>query len=425
MKETINIKKGLFSLSPLLVFLLFYVGMSIWSGDFYSTPIIVAFLLASLYSILTLRGRTIEERFAVLARGAAAEGFQTMIWIFVLAGAFAATAKAAGAIDATVNLTLNLLPGNMLLCGLFIASCFVSLSIGTSVGTIAALTPIACGLTEKTDVALPLFVATVVGGAYFGDNLSFISDTTIMATKTQGCEMKDKFRFNILIAIPAALLCLAVYAFIGWNTHCQMQSAGLEPLLIMPYIFIIAAALMGMNVILLLASGTLMAGAIGMYDGAFDLQGLISSANSGIMNMSELIIVTLLAAGMMESIRVTGGIQFIMQRISSIVKGRRGAELSIAFLVMLTDFCTANNTIAILSVGPLAREISCKYGIDPRRSASLLDTFSCLAQGIIPYGAQMLIASGLAMLNPLDIIPYLFYPFALGLIALIYIFTKK
>lgn len=425
MNNIVSPWKGLLSLSPLVVFLLFYVCMSIFCGDFYAIPIIVAFLISCLYSLLILRGRNLEERFGVLARGASMPGLMTMIWIFVLAGAFASTAKATGAIDAVVGFTLWAMPPGMLPCGLFVAACFVSLSLGTSVGTIAALTTVACGLAERTGMSVPMMAAAVVGGAFFGDNLSFISDTTIVATRTQGCRMGDKFRYNVCIAMPAAAVCAGIYVMAGWGMEAPVPVFDTNVWLILPYVFVIVAALAGMNVLLLLAVGTLMAGVIGLAAGSLDFLGWVAAMNEGIMGMSELIIVTMLAAGMVEVIRETGGIDYMMQCLSKVVRGRRGAELSIALSVMLTDFCTANNTIAILSVGHLAREVSARYGVDPRRAASLLDTFSCFAQGIIPYGAQMLIAASLASLNPLEIMPYLYYPFVLGTVALIYILIKK
>jgi len=422
MEERISPMEGLTSLSPLLVFLLLYLALSLWAGDFYAMPITVAFLASCLYSLLILRGRSVEERFAVLTKGASEPSLMMMIWIFILAGAFAATAKGMGAIEAMVNLTLAFMPSSMLLPGLFLASCFVSLSVGTSVGTIAALTPIAAGIANQTGQSLPMIVAIVVGGAYFGDNLSFISDTTIMATRTQGCRMSDKFRMNLRIALPAALITMGLYVFIGTQQQSAAPVGEVDYIRVLPYLFVLVAAVAGMNVMLVLTLGTIFAFVIGALVGAAMPLDSIKSMGDGIMGMSELIIVTLMAGGLIEVIRQTGGIRFLLQQLTSHISGRRGAECSIAALVTLTDLCTANNTIAILTVGPLARDISSHYGVDPRRSACLLDTFSCFAQGLIPYGAQMLIACGLASVNPLQIIPYLFYPYILGVIATIYIF---
>jgi Na+/H+ antiporter NhaC len=424
MEERINGTQGLISVSPMIVFLAVYTSSSIIAGDFYAASIIVSFLIACLYSIFIVRGKNIESRFAVLAKGAAKEDIMTMVLIFILAGAFASTAKQMGAIEATVNLTLSLMPMKMMLCGLFIASCFVSLSIGTSVGTIAALTPIACGIAEKTGENLPLLVAVIVGGAYFGDNLSFISDTTIMATKTQGCKLKDKFRYNLKIALPAAIITLILYLIAGTEVSSVEISKDINYLLIIPYLYILVAAICGLNVMLLLSTGTILAGMMGLMMNKLTLAEWSSAMNSGIMGMGELIIVTLLAGGMIEVMRETGGIEYLKTTLTSKIKSRTGAEISIAGLVILTDFCTANNTIAILTTGPLAKEISTLYKIDPRRTASILDTFSCFAQSIIPYGAQLLIAGGLACINPLEIIPYLYYPFILGIFALLYIIFK-
>ena len=421
MKDNISTGKGLLALSPLIVFLLLYLLLSIVADDFYAVPITVAFLAACLYSLFIMRGQSIGERFGHLSEGAASPSVMQMLWIFILAGAFASTAKQMGAIDATIRLALIAVPPGFLLSSLFLASCFISLSTGTSVGTIAALVPIASSMASQTGSSTAMMVAIVVGGAYFGDNLSFISDTTIVATQTQGCKMKDKFRANISIALPAALICLALYAC---QTPVNVEPDKMGPVsypAIIPYIYIIVAALCGMNVMLVLASATLLAGIIGLSSSTLTPFGWLRAMNDGIMGMSELIIVTLMAAGLMQVIRLAGGINWLMQVFSRRIKGRRSAELSMATLVVLTDFCTANNTIAILSIGPLARRIAKLYDIAPRRAASILDTFSCLAQGIIPYGAQMLIASGLAAINPLDIIPYLYYPYILGAVAILYI----
>ena len=425
MKEGISNKKGLLALSPLIVFLLLYLFLSLVADDFYAVPLTVAFLAASLYSLFIMRGLSFGKRFERLAEGAASPSVMQMLWIFILAGAFAATAKQMGAIDATIHLALTAVPPGFVLSSLFLASCFISLATGTSVGTIAALVPIASSMAEQTGSNTAMMVAIVVGGAYFGDNLSFISDTTIVATQTQGCEMKDKFRANIWIALPAALICLALYACLPSINVVPDNLGNIFYPAIIPYIYIIVAALAGMNVMLVLASATILAGVIGIASGALTPFGWFRAMNDGIMGMSELIIVTLLAAGLMQVIRQAGGIDWLMQQFNSRKGTRRKAELSMATMVVLTDFCTANNTIAILSVGPLARYLALRYSIEPKRAASILDTFSCMAQGIIPYGAQMLIASGLAAVNPLDIIPYLYYPYILGVVALIYIIIPR
>lgn len=421
----VSSRSGLLALSPLVVFLVLYVVLSVVRNDFYSVPITVAFLSASVYAVAINRGLPLEQRVEVFSRGAAQTGLLMMVWIFIIAGAFAASAKEMGCIQATVDFCLWLLPPQLLLGGLFLASCFISLSVGTSVGTIVALVPIASGIAAQTDASLPMVVATVVGGAYFGDNLSFISDTTIVATKTQGCLLKDKFRTNVRIVTPAAMIVFVAYIIMGMDMNVVREVREVNLLLVLPYILVLATAIMGMNVMLVLAMGILSTGLIGMVQGAYDIYGWMAAMGNGIMGMSELIIVTLLASGMVSVIKHMGGIDYILQRMTRHISGRRGAELAIATLVVLTDFCTANNTIAILTVGPLAKDISQRYGIDARRAASLLDTFSCFAQGIIPYGAQMLMASGLAMLNPLEIIPYLYYPFVMGFFALMSIIKRN
>lgn len=421
-------RKGFWALSPLLVFLFLYLVTSIIANDFYKVPIVVAFLVSCIYAIVITKDTKLEERIKIFSKGAGNPNMMLMIWIFILAGAFAASAKNMGAIDATVNLTLHLLPDNLLLAGIFLASCFISLSVGTSVGTIVALTPIAAGIADKTDTNLPMLVAIVVGGAYFGDNLSFISDTTILATKTQGCEMKDKFKVNFMIVTPAAIIALILYIFGGINIEAPQNIPPVNVLKVIPYLIVLATAIMGMNVMIVLTLGILLAGAIGFVTGEYTLYTWFNAMGSGIMNMGELIIITMLAGGLMELIRYNGGITYVIQSLTKKINGKRGAELSIAALVSLTDICTANNTVAIITVGPLANEIAERYGIDKRKSASILDTFSCFAQGLIPYGAQMLMAAGLASINPVCIIPYLYYPMLMGLCAflsIIFRYPKK
>lgn len=385
-------------------------------------------MLTGIYSVCLIRGLPLMQRIEVFSRGAAQPGLLMMIWIFILAGAFAASAKQMGAIQATVNLCMWMLPPQLLLAGLFLAACFISLSVGTSVGTIVALVPIASGISQQTGMALPLVVAAVVGGAYFGDNLSFISDTTIMATQTQGCRQSDKFRLNARIVVPAAAVVLVGYIVVGWNMHMEQSVHGVDWVLVVPYLIVLVTAVMGMNVMAVLALGLLSTGVIGMARGSYRFYEWLNAMGEGILGMDELIIVTLLAAGMVGVIRHLGGIDYILQTLTRRISGKRGAELSIAGLVVLTNFCTANNTIAILTVGNLVKDIATRFGIDPRRSASILDTFSCFAQGIIPYGAQMLMASSLAALNPIEIIPHLYYPFVMGtfmLMAILFRYPRK
>ena len=417
-------KKGLIALSPLMVFILFYLVTSIIAGDFYKIPITVAFMVSSIYAVIIFNGKPLMARINTFSRGAATEQMMLMIWIFVLAGAFAYSAKQMGSIDATVNLTLWLLPPQMLLAGMFLAACFVSISIGTSVGTIAALVPIAAGVAEETGLSVAMMTAIIVGGSFFGDNLSFISDTTIMATQTQNCRLSDKFRVNIFIAAPAALIILIVYILMGQATNATQQIPPVEWIKVTPYLVVLITAILGMNVMAVLTIGILLTGIVGFFTGGFDLYGWFGAMGEGILSMGELIIVTMMAAGMLELIRQQGGIDFIIRLLTRRVSSKRGAELSIAALVSLVDICTANNTVAILTVGGISKEVGDRFGVDNKKCASILDTFSCTIQGIIPYGAQMLIAAGLASLNPVAILPYLYYPITLGIVALLSILLR-
>lgn len=412
------------ALMPLVVFLCLYLVTSLIVNDFYKVPITVAFLVASVYAVATTKGLSLNDRILQYSSGAANKNIMLMLWIFILAGAFAQSAKAMGAIDATVNLTLLLLPDNLLLAGIFLASCFISLSIGTSVGTIVALTPVAAGIAMKTDVSLPFMTALVIGGAFFGDNLSFISDTTIAATRTQGCVMRDKFRVNFLIAVPAALLVFIYYIIYGTQVESASEIHAIEWGKVIPYLIVLGTAIAGMNVTLVLLLGVLSTGIIGCIYGSFDLFGWFASMGEGITGMGELIIITLMAGGMLELIRFNGGVDYILHHLTRHVSNKRGAELSIAALVSLANFCTANNTIAIITVGPLANNIAEQFRVDIRKSASILDTFSCVVQGLIPYGAQMLIAAELTKLSPISIIGYLYYPIILGIVALLSILLR-
>ena len=420
--------KGILSLSPIAFFLLVYVGVSLVAGDFYRVPLTVAFLLSSVYAIFVTTGKSLRERIHIFSSGAGHVDIMLMVWIFLLAGAFASSAKAMGAIDATVQLSLQFLPDNLLLAGLFISACFISMSIGTSVGTIVALVPIAAGIANATQVSVPFVVGVVVGGAFFGDNLSFISDTTIMATRTQGCKMSDKFKVNSQIVIPAALLVLLLYIVMGASIHSVPSLHEVNMLKVLPYIVVLVTAVAGVDVMVVLLVGILLSGIIGMYYGCFDVLGWFGAMGEGVMGMSELIIVSMLAGGLMALIRHNGGIDFVISLLTNRIRSTRGAELTIGGLVVFTDFCTANNTVAILTIGPIARDIALRYNVDLRKSASLLDTFSCLAQAVIPYGAQLLMAASLAAISPVEIIPYLYYPFTMGafaLLAVLFRFPRK
>lgn len=415
-------KKGLLALSPLILLIALIALFTGYSAEEShkdtSLSLTVAFMISSIYAVAISGGMPIRKRIDTYSRGAGANNLMLMLWIYVLAGAFAASAKAMGAVDATVNLALSLLPASMILPGLFLAACFISLSIGTSVGTIVALVPIAAGLAHSVDANLALTVAIIVGGAYFGDNLSFISDTTVVATQTQGCQMSDKFRVNALIVIPAAIIILIIYGILGAGTKAPTHIDAVQYMKVLPYIVVLVTAIAGMNVMAVLTLGSILCGIIGIIDGGYDIFGWFSAMGNGVIGMGELIIIAMMAGGMLEIIRENGGIDFIISKITAHVNSKRGAELSIAALVSMVNICTANNTVAILTVENISKKIGDKFGVDNRKAASILDTFSCTIQGLIPYGVQMLLAAGLSGLSPLDIIPYLYYPMAIGLAAL-------
>ncbi|MBD9058360.1 MAG: Na+/H+ antiporter NhaC family protein [Prevotella sp.] len=421
-------KKGLLALSPLFLLIVLIVAFTVYSVDAShkdtNLSLTVAFMISSIYAIAISGGMPIKSRVDTYSKGAGANNLMLMLWIYVLAGSFAASAKAMGAVDATVNLALSILPASMILPGLFLAACFISVSIGTSVGTVVALVPIAAGLAHSMDVNIGMMTAIIVGGAYFGDNLSFISDTTVVATQTQNCKMSDKFRVNSLIVVPAAVIVLAIYAVMGIGLQAPTDIPEVEYVKVLPYLVVLVTAVAGMNVMAVLTMGTLLCGVIGVScqllgaTGGYGLFGWFSAMGNGIIGMGELVIIAMMAGGMLEIIRENGGINYIIDKITAHVSNKRGAELSIAALVSMVNVCTANNTVAILTVGNIAKKIGDKFGVDNRKAASILDTFSCSVQGLIPYGVQMLLAAGLANLSPMDILPYLYYPLAIGIAAL-------
>ena len=433
MQENISRRRGLLALSPLLVFVCIYLLSSIVAQDFYAVPVASAFLIASVYAMLISRGETLEKRIEAFSKGAGNKSVLLMIWIFIMAGAFASTAKSIGAIDATVNLAMAILPGKFIFAGLFLAACFISMSIGTSVGTIVALVPIASGIAAQlqaggaTDFTCdPAFItAIIVGGAFFGDNLSFISDTTIAATRTQGCSMKDKFKANFRIVWPAAMIVCAIYIFLGLSVSFSPEYEAVNWYLLIPYILVIALALSGVNVLVVLAIGIGVNAILGLGFCSIGWTGLLKSIGDGIAGMGDLIIVTILAGGMLELIRINGGIDWIVGAMTRNIKGKLGAELSIAALVSFANMCTANNTISIITVGGIANDISKRFGLEPRRVASILDTFSCMVQGIIPYGAQLLLASGLTEVPVFSISSFLYYPLVMGVCSLMAILIRK
>ena len=415
---------SLWALSPLLVFLCLYLVVSLLVNDFYKVPITVAFLVSSVYAVCITKGLSLNDRILQFSLGAANKNVMLMIWIFILAGAFAQSAKDIGAIDATVNMALELLPGNLLLAGFFLAACFISLSIGTSVGTIVALVPVIAGIAEKTVMDMAFMTAIVVGGAFFGDNLSFISDTTITATRTQGCQMKDKFRVNFRLVLPAAVCVLGYYVYRGFGMNVSQEAYTIEWVKVLPYLVVLVTAFLGMNVSAVLILGIVATGVVGLCTGSFGLFDWFGSLGSGMSGMGELIIITLMAGGMLELIRFNGGVDYIIEVLTRRINGKKGAEMCIAALVSIANICTANNTIAIITVGPLAKDIATKYGVDNRKCASILDTFSCVVQGVIPYGAQMLMAAKLASISPLSIIEYLYYPLGILVMAMFSILAR-
>lgn len=423
-----NHKQGILAISPLIVFVILYFVSSIIAGDFYMMPITVAFMLSCIYAIMTFRGRSVKDRVETFCIGAGEKNIMMMLCIFVLAGAFANSAKDAGCIEATVNLTLSLMPDSMIMAGLFIAACFISLAIGTSVGTIVALTPIAAGLAHSTGSSVPMMTAVIVGGSFFGDNLSFISDTTIVATSTQGCKQSDKFLVNSYTTIPVAIAVMVMYFFIGTGTQAPAVIPDIDYVKILPYIIVIVCALCGMNVFVVLTFGIISTGLIGIGYGVYDLFGWCQSMGKGITGMGELVIVAVLAGGLLKVMTENGALEYLISIMTKKIRSKRSCELTIAMLVSLVNICTANNTVAILTVGSISKRIGDSYGVDNRKSASILDSFSCCIQGILPYGAQILMATGLAAVSPIEILKYLYYPFVLfsvSVIAILILYPKK
>ena len=418
-------KKGLLALSPIAAMIVLLIVLSAYYGGVSNAPLLFIFVITAMIAVGLTRGIPLGERISIFSQGAGSPKLLLMVWIFMLAGAFAATAKEMGAAGAMVDLTLRILPTNFALAGLFIAACLTSICMGTSVGTIVALMPIATGLAEATTMSLPVVAAAVVGGAFFGDNLSVISDTTIVATQSQGCRMSDKFRFNIRMVTPAAILVTVLYIFLGWSTKGIAAEGEILWWKVMPYIVVFVCAICRINVLVVLALGCMLTCATGIIDGSYDLIGWEEAALHGVMGMSELILISLLAGGIFALIRYNGGFDFMISRMTRHLKSSAGAEWSICGLVAFANICTANNTIAILSVGDIARHVAEKFDIDPRRSASLLDTTSCCVQGLLPYGAQLLMASGIAGISAMSIVPWLFYPFFLSLTVIATIVCRK
>jgi len=418
-----EIKKGnAYALLPLGLFLVLFVGSGIISGDFYKMPVLVAFIISAGVALLFNKKATLDEKMSVFCKGAGDSNIILMVIIFLLAGAFSGTAKAMGGVDSTVNLSLSILPSNLLVTGLFVIGCFISISMGTSVGTIAALAPIGLGIAEKTSIPVALVLGAIVGGAMFGDNLSMISDTTIAAVRTQGCELKDKFKMNFFIVLPAAIITVILLTVKTSGYEVNLDSGyEYELIKVVPYLLVLIGALCGANVFALLGSGIVFAGIVGLVTNSFDVFGLIEAISTGMSGMYELSLLAIIIGGVVELIKFNGGIDYVLYFITSRIRSKKRAEFGIAALVSIIDLCTANNTIAIVAAGPLAKDISEKYNIDKRKSASILDIFSSCWQGFIPYGAQLLTAAGVASISPVEIMPYLFYPglmFICGIISI-------
>lgn len=419
-------KKGrAIALLPIGVFLIIFLGAGIVFKDFYAMPAIVAFLIALFVAFLQNKELSFNKKIEVIAKGVGEENIITMSLIFLCAGGFSGAVTAAGGVDSTVNLGLSLIPAHFAVAGLFLIGCFISVSMGTSMGTIAALAPIAVGISEKTGFALSICIGAVVCGAMFGDNLSMISDTTIAAVKTQGCEMKDKFKANFFIVLPAAIITVLIFWFATRNMNFQLEENLSYSLWeVLPYMVVLLGALIGINVFVVLISGIVISLIVGVSMGHIALSEMFQVVGNGVTSMYDITVISIIVACIVSLVKEHGGIQFILNLIKSKINGRRGAEFGIALLALFVDACTANNTVAIVMTGPIAKEISEEFDVDPRRSASLLDMFTSVGQGIIPYGAQLLSAATLTGLTPLQIIPNLYYPLLMGVCGVLTIIFR-
>ncbi|MGJ7918990.1 Na+/H+ antiporter NhaC family protein [Neobacillus sp. LXY-4] len=420
---SLNKRGNAWALLPFVVFLCLFIGSGVVTGDFYKFPVLVAIVISSAVALVMNRKKSFNHKVEIFCKGAGNSNIMLMVLIFLLAGAFSAMAKGMGAVDSTVNLALSVVSQNLLMVGLFIIACFISLSMGTSMGTIVALAPIGVGISDQTDISLALSMAAVIGGAMFGDNLSFISDTTIAAVRTQGTKMRDKFKVNFYIVLPAAIVTCIILGILTMGVQADITQNDYNWVKILPYLCVLITALAGINVFLVLAIGIGFAGAIGFVDGSYTFMDIVQTAGEGMAGMYETSFLAILIAGMVAVIQHNGGIDFLLDRVTRNIKSKKGAEFGIAGLVGLTDLSTANNTISIIIAGPLAKNIADQYGIDPRRSASILDVVSCSIQGLIPYGAQLLVAAGVAKISPISILPYSYYPVLIGVCAVIAILT--
>ncbi|MEK3806455.1 Na+/H+ antiporter NhaC family protein [Bacillus sp. FSL H8-0547] len=412
------------ALLPLVIFIGLFVGSGIITGDFYKMPILVAILVAAAAALIMNRKESFTSKVESFSKGAGHPDLMIMVFIFILAGAFSEVAKGMGAVESTVNLALTFLPQSLLIAGLFIIGAFISLAMGTSTGTIAALAPIGVGISTEADISAALAMGAIIGGAMFGDNLSFISDTTIAAVRTQQTEMRDKFKVNLFIVLPAAIVTCVILFVMTLGGQAPVSPDAYSWVKMLPYIGVLAAALLGMNVIVVLAGGIILSGMIGIADGSYTLTAFLQKITDGIMGMAELVILSLLIGGMVELIKRNGGIHFILETMTKRISSKKGAEFAIAGLVSSTNLATANNTISIIATGPLAKDMADKYDIDKRKSASLLDIFSCSIQGLIPYGAQMLSAAEFASISPTSILPYSFYPVLIALCGVVAILVQ-
>lgn len=421
-----NNKGRAVALLPIGVFLVFFLGSGIVMNDFYAMPTIVAFLIALCVAFVQNKEVSFDEKIKIIAKGVGEENIITMSLIFLCAGAFSGAVSAAGGVESTVNLGLSVLPSNVAVVGLFVIGCFISVSMGTSMGTIAALAPIAVGISEKTGIAMAICIGAVVCGAMFGDNLSMISDTTIAAVKTQGCEMRDKFKENFFIVLPAAIITMVIFFIITKDGNYTVSGdLSYNILKVVPYILVLVGALIGINVFVVLIGGTIISAVIGVATGSIAINAVFTSIGEGVTGMYDITVISIIVACIVSLIKEYGGIHFVLNLIKSKINGQKGAELGIAGLALLVDACTANNTVAIVMAGPIAKEISEEFDVDPKRSASLLDIFASVGQGLIPYGAQLLSAATLSALTPMDIMPYLYYPILMAVSAVLFIMFRK
>lgn len=420
-------KKGrAIALLPIGVFLVIFIGAGVWFQDFYTMPAIVGFLIALIVAFVQNRRLRFSDKLSIISKGIGEENIVTMCLIFLAAGAFSGTIQAAGGVESTVNLGLSIMPSSVAVVGLFIIGCFISVSMGTSVGTITAMTPIGVGIAEKTGIAMPICVGAVVCGAMFGDNLSMISDTTIAAVRTQGCEMKDKFKENFLIVLPAAIITAVLFFFMARGNVGKIEgNLQYDIIKVIPYLVVLIGALIGVNVFLILIVGTVLAALVGVGTGAFAIGELFQKMGDGVTSMYDITVISIVVAAIVALVKEYGGIEFILNLIKKRINGPRGGEFGISALALLVDCCTANNTVAIVMAGPIAKEISDEFDVSPKRSASLLDIFASVGQGMIPYGAQLLTAAGLSALSPVQIMPYLFYPILMGISAVLFIVFRR